>query len=82
MESGQAADAPHGLREELGDVLFMAAKIGQMTGVDPEDALHRSCDKFSSRFRFVEEAADKPLSDCGEAELAALWQAAKTKEKS
>ena len=82
MESGRAADSPHGLREELGDVLFMAAKIGQMAGVDPEDALHRSCDKFSSRFRFVEEAADKPLSACGEAELLALWQAAKAKEKS
>ena len=82
MESGKAPEDPHGLREELGDVLFMAAKIGQMTGTDPEDDLHRSCDKFDSRFRFVEESADKPLSDCGEAELLALWREAKTKEKS
>lgn len=82
MESGKAPEDPHGLREELGDVLFMAAKIGQMTGTDPEDALHRSCDKFDSRFRFVEESADKPPSDCGEAELLALWREAKTKEKS
>ena len=82
MESGKAPEDPHGLREELGDVLFMAAKIGQMTGTDPEDALHRSCDKFDSRFRFVEESADKSLSDCGEAELLALWREAKTKEKS
>ena len=82
MESGKAPEDPHGLREELGDVLFMAAKIGQMTGTDPEDALHRSCDKFDSRFRSVEESADKPLSDCGEAELLALWREAKTKEKS
>ena len=82
MESGKAPEDPHGLREELGDVLFMAAKLGQMTGTDPEDALHRSCDKFDSRFRFVEESADKPLSDCGEAELLALWREAKTKEKS
>ena len=82
MESGKAPEDPHGLPEELGDVLFMAAKLGQMTGTDPEDALHRSCDKFDSRFRFVEESADKPLSDCGEAELLALWREAKTKEKS
>ena len=82
MESGKAPEDPHGLREELGDVLFIAAKIGQMTGTDPEDALHRSCDKFDSRFRFVEESADKPLSDCGEAELLALWREAKTKEQS
>ena len=82
MESGKAPEDPHGLREELGDVLFMAAKLGQMTGTDPEGALHRSCDKFDSRFRFVEESADKPLSDCGEAELLALWREAKTKEQS
>ena len=82
MESGKAPEDPHGLREELGDVLFMAAKLGQMTGTDPEDALHRTCDKFDSRFRSVEESADKPLSDCGEAELLALWREAKTKEKS
>ena len=65
LEAGQAADAPHGIREELGDTLFMAAKIAQMSGVDPEDALHRACDKFDRRFRAVEEAADKPLPECG-----------------
>ena len=78
LEAGQAADAPHGIREELGDTLFMAAKIAQMSGVDPEDALHRACDKFDRRFRAVEEAADKPLPECGEAELLALWNDAKS----
>ncbi len=34
----------------------------QMSGVDPEDALHRACDKFDQRFRYVEAQADKPLS--------------------
>ena len=82
LESGQAADAPHGVREELGDTLFMAAKIAQMSGVDPEDALHRACDKFDRRFRAVEEAADKPLPECGEAELLALWNDAKSHDPS
>ena len=77
-----AADAPHGIREELGDTLFMAAKIAQMSGVDPEDALHRACDKFDRRFRAVEEAADKPLPECGEAELLALWNDAKSHDPS
>ena len=80
MEAGKAADAPYGVREELGDALFMAAKLGQMTGVDPEDALHRACDKFDSRFRFVENGADKPLADCTKEELLALWRAAKEQE--
>ena len=82
LEAGQAADAPHGIREELGDTLFMAAKIAQMSGVDPEDALHRACDKFDRRFRAVEEAADKPLPECGEAELLALWNDAKSHDPS
>lgn len=80
MESGKAPDAPHGVREELGDALFMAAKLGQMAHVDPEDALHRACDKFDSRFRFVESGADKPLADCTKEELLALWRAAKEQE--
>ena len=82
LETGQAADAPHGVLEEVGDTLFMAAKIAQMSGVDPEDALHRSCDKFDRRFRAVEEAADKPLSQCGQEELCALWEQAKTHDLS
>ena len=47
--------------------------------MDPEDALHRACDKFDARFRLVEAAADKPLADCSEAELVALWEDAKHK---
>ena len=82
LESGQAPDAPHGVLEELGDTLFMAAKVAQMSGLDPEDALHRACDKFDRRFRAVEEAADKPLSECSEAELLALWDRAKAQDPS
>lgn len=70
-------NAPHGIREELGDALFILCKLAQMSGVDPEDALHRSCDKFQTRFRRVAETADKPLSDYTESQLIALWEGAK-----
>ena len=79
VEAGRDPEAPHGVREEAGDTLFIAAKIAQLSGVDPEDALHRACDKFDARFRVVEELADKPLADCTESELVALWEAAKKK---
>ena len=46
VEAGQPVDSPHGIREELGDALFILCKIAQMSGVDPEDALHRACDKY------------------------------------
>ena len=83
LEKGGPADAPHGVQEELGDLLFMAATIADMTKVDPEEALHGACDKFCARFRRVEETAakeDRPLTDCTEEELIARWEAAK-KEK-
>ena len=77
LEAGQAADAPHGIREELGDALFILCKIAQMSGVDPEDALHRACDKYQGRFRRVADAADRPLSAYTEAEKIALREQAK-----
>lgn len=79
VESGRGAEEPHGIREEAGDALFILSKIAQLSGVDPEDALHRACDKFDERFRLVEEAADKPLEACTEKELVNLWEDAKKK---
>ena len=79
VESGRGAEEPHGIREEAGDALFILSKIAQLSGVDPEDALHRACDKFDARFRLVEETADKPLEACTEKELVALWEGAKRK---
>lgn len=76
-------NAPHGVAEEVGDTLLIAAKIAAIRGVDPEEALHRACDKYARRFRLVEQAAgDKPLGDCTEAELMALWAAAKAQDSS
>lgn len=80
LERGGSADEPHGIREELGDALFMAAKVGQMCAVDPEDALHRACDKFDRRFRYVEEHAPSSLDQCSDETLLALWKQAKEKE--
>ena len=60
------------VEEELGDTLFMTAKIAQMSGIDPEEALHCACDKFDARFREVEESAGKPLAEYSEEELLAL----------
>lgn len=80
LERGGSADEPHGVREELGDALFMAAKVGQMCAVDPEDALHRACDKFDRRFRYVEQHAQGPMSQCTSEALLELWRQAKEEE--
>lgn len=82
VESGGDADRPHGVREEAGDVLFMAAQIARRAGVDPEEALHGSCEKFARRFRFVEENAPAPLDTLAQESLAELWSRAKEHERS
>ena len=45
------------MTEELGDVLFAAVKVGRFAGVDPEVAIHGTCEKFIRRYRAVEEGA-------------------------
>ena len=66
--------------EELGDVLFSAVNVSRFIGVDPEQSLSSSVDKFIGRFRIVEELAVSRGIDMKTAsleELDALWDEAK-----
>lgn len=68
--------------EELGDLLLAAVSVARFLETDPEDALHRACNKFSARFRKTEELAEErglELSELTDREQAALWKAAKAK---
>jgi tetrapyrrole methylase family protein/MazG family protein len=51
-----AGDAEN-MQEELGDLLFAVVNVGRFLHVDPETALHASCEKFIRRFRAMEEEA-------------------------
>jgi ATP diphosphatase len=62
---------------EMGDLLFSVVNYARHLGVDPETALREATSRFESRFRKVEELADKPLKDMTLDELEALWQRAK-----
>ncbi len=66
--------------EELGDLLFSVANLARHLNVDPEDALRRTLDKFSRRFRHIEqklETIGKKPSDATIDELERLWEDAK-----
>nr|WP_256370217.1 nucleoside triphosphate pyrophosphohydrolase [Sphingosinicella sp. BN140058] len=62
---------------ELGDLLFSVVNYARHLGIDPEAALRGATARFESRFRKVEEIADKPLKDMDIDALEALWQEAK-----
>ena len=73
-------DDPELLCEELGDVLFTAVKAARFAGVDPEDALNATCEKFIRRYGAVEQGArDRgvSVSDLTLEEMTGLWNAAK-----
>lgn len=77
QEESLAPDGPHGAREEAGDLLFAAVNLVRRAGVDPEEALHGACEKFSRRFRAMESQAGRPLDQMSSEDLSALWQRAK-----
>lgn len=79
-ELRQAVAENSNISEELGDVLFAAVKVGRFAGIDPEEALSSTCEKFIRRFRLVEEAASRQgnaMEDLSAEELEELWQDAK-----
>ena len=76
-ELRRAVEENTNVEEELGDLLFAAAKAGRFAGVDPEHALQLACDKFIRRFRRVEALADKPLDQLDLLALEGLWRRAK-----
>ena len=66
--------------DELGDVLFSIANLARWLKIDPETALRAATAKFSRRFREIERQArdqNHTLNELSDAELDALWKAAK-----
>lgn len=79
-ELHQAVQDGANVAEELGDVLFAAVKAARFAGVDPEDALNATCEKFIRRYGAVEQGArDRgvSVSDLTLEEMTGLWNAAK-----
>lgn len=68
--------------EELGDVLFSVVNVSRFLKIDSEEALYKACDKFSNRFRKVENLAKERNIDMKTAtleELDSLWEEVKIK---
>jgi MazG family protein len=81
----QAAGAPQAdIEEEIGDLLFVVANLARHLKVQPEDALRASTEKFSRRFRFIEQSLAREGKSPHVAtldEMESLWQQAKRSER-
>lgn len=70
--------------DELGDLLFALASLGRHLGVDAEQALRGTLDRFTQRFGHVERSVEERHGKAHRApldELEALWQDAKAIER-
>ncbi|HEY7057525.1 MAG TPA: nucleoside triphosphate pyrophosphohydrolase [Vicinamibacterales bacterium] len=62
--------------EEMGDLLFSIANLARKLGIEPESALRKANDKFTTRFAALEErvhAQHRSLQDMALEELERLW---------
>jgi tetrapyrrole methylase family protein/MazG family protein len=76
----QNAETKDEQREEVGDVLFIAAKIARWYSIDAEEALRLANRKFRRRFQAMEAQAreqGRELQSYSKPEWSELWQKAK-----
>lgn len=72
------------LEAEFGDVLFSLVNYARHLKLNPEDALRQATNRFTARFRFIEEQASRtgrPLSDLTLDEMDRYWEEAKAMER-
>jgi XTP/dITP diphosphohydrolase len=70
------------LEDEFGDILFSLINFARYKGIDPETSLERVNLKFKRRFEYIESKAPKPLKEMTLGEMDALWDEAKSLERS
>jgi MazG family protein len=76
VESGAAGDRSRA-EEEMGDLLLAIANLSRKLGIEPESALRRATEKFTSRFDRLEEsfvADGRTLSEATLDEMETQWQ--------
>ncbi len=70
----------NGIEDEFGDLFFSLINTARLYGVDPENALERTNQKFISRFNYLEQQTIKKginLKDMTLAEMDVIWNEAK-----
>ena len=80
MEQGNVAD----MEKEFGDLLFSLVNASRLYGINPDNALELTNDKFRRRFNYVEACSIKQgrnLRDMSLEEMDALWDKAKEDER-
>ncbi|MGL5378806.1 nucleoside triphosphate pyrophosphohydrolase [Clostridium sp.] len=73
------------IKDEVGDLFFACVNVARFLGVNEEEALNGTTEKFIRRFSFIEENSNKmgkSLAEMSLEEMDELWNQAKKYEKS
>ena len=87
LKAELAAETPDtdAIKDEIGDILFVAVNLARKAGVDPETALMGCNQKFERRFRYIEQQIEnnnQNINDISLDEMESYWQDAKKLENS
>ena len=77
FEDAVKSNDKENMEEEMGDILFAVVNLARWNKIDAEQALIKANQKFMTRFRKMEELAQKPLEEYSLEEYDTLWKSAK-----
>jgi tetrapyrrole methylase family protein/MazG family protein len=80
LQELRAASTPEHQKEEMGDLLFIVAKVARMLHIDAEEALRAANHKFKRRFQHMEamiKEEQREFASYSLEEWMQLWQRAK-----
>jgi ATP diphosphatase len=84
LKEAVASGAPDRVKEEMGDLLFSLVNLARHLGIQAEEALAQSTDRFVQRFSYIEtklREKGKTLAESSLEEMDALWEEAKKAER-
>ncbi len=80
LKNAVATNSKKDIEEELGDVLFVLVNVSRFAGINAEEALKKTNNKFISRFKYIEKKAvesGRDISEMSLEEMDRLWEEAK-----
>lgn len=83
LRAALASEGPVRSEEEMGDLLFSIANLSRKLGIDPESALRKANEKFTTRFNALEDnlhARDRSVHDATLEEMETEWRRIKIRE--
>jgi len=80
LDAARKSNDQERMTREWGDLVFALVNLARHLNIDPEEALRKTCDRFTERFNFIErelEKQGKKPSQASLEEMDSLWEKAK-----